>query len=182
MSIGFRKSLFGFNSSDVIEYIEKAHRNFSKKEEALKKEMKELENTLSKTRNDMDKLTAERDELNVKLTEFNAKSEEIERLSENIGKLYLVAQTNAKAIIENSEANAELSKQEVTNNLTSIDDAHEALKALRESIIKTSDDFTNEVDRLIKSLDTTREQIAQNEENIDAATNEFKTVFSEINK
>lgn len=182
MAIGFRKSLFGFNSSDVIEYIEKAHRNFSKKEEALKKEMKELENNLIKTQNDMKALTAERDELNVKLAEFNAKSEEIERLSENIGKLYLVAQTNAKAIMENSEANAELSKQEVTNNLSSIDDAHYALNALRESIIKTSNDFTNEVDSLIKSLNSTREQIAQNEENIENAVEDFKSVFSEITK
>ena len=32
MAVGFKKSLFGFNCADVIEYIEKTHKSFVQKE------------------------------------------------------------------------------------------------------------------------------------------------------
>ena len=35
MSVGFRKSLLGFNCSDVMEYIEKSQNRFSKREKEL---------------------------------------------------------------------------------------------------------------------------------------------------
>ena len=180
MSVGFRKSLFGFNSNDVIEYIEKAHRNFNKKENELNKKLDELKEELKVSAEKYDKLSLEKEELNAKLEEFNAKSEEIEMLSQKIGKLYLVAQTNSKAIIENSEKSAEISNEEVSKNLMSIDEAHKSLQALRESITKTSEDFVNEVDRLMSSLVDTREQITENDAIIEEAKKEFAEVFKNI--
>lgn len=180
MAVGFKKSLFGFNCADVIEYIEKTHKSFVQKEKDLNTKVEGLLGELDTAKSVQQKLEAEKQELDRKLNEFNAKYEEIERLSENIGKLYLVAQTNAQAIINNSEENAKLSQNEVNRNLYTIDEAHRSLEELRQHISKTSEDFTAEVDRMMSSLVETREQIANNTEIIDNAKNEFAEVYDSI--
>lgn len=180
MAVGFRKSLFGFNSNDVIEYIESTHKSFVKKEKDLKADIEALKNELELSNKKCDKLELEKAEIDKKLAEFNAKYDEIERLSENIGKLYLVAQTNAKAIIENSENSAKIAEDEVNKNIYSINEAHESLKNLRQSIIKTSDDFVVEVDTLISSLNATCQKISNNSEVAENAKNQFEAIFASI--
>ena len=180
MSIGFRKSLFGFSCADVTEYIEKTHKSFVQKEKKLNSRVEELLSELNSVNEAKDKLEAEKQELDRKLNEFNQKYEEIERLSENIGKLYLVAQTNAQAIISNSEESARISNEEVSRNLYTIDEAHSSLEELRQHIAKTSDDFIAEVDRMMSSLNATREKIAKNTDNSDSAKKEFDEVYESI--
>ena len=180
MSVGFKKSLFGFNCSDVMEYIERTHNSFVQKESKLNSKLEELNKELNLSKEAQLKLEAEKAELDQKLNEFNAKYEEIEKLSENIGKLYLVAQTNAQAIMENSENSAKISAEEVNKNLFTIDQAHESLTELRLKIAKTSDDFISEVDALMSSLTDTREKIALNSQNEASAKNEFETIYNSI--
>ncbi len=177
---GFKKSLFGFNREDVINYIEKNHRKFSEIEESLKAEISVLKSELSKTLEEKEKLNTEKQQLDKKLQEFNAKYEEIERLSENIGKLYLVAQTNAEAIIENTESSAKLITDEVNRNLYTIGEAHQSLAELRNNIAVTSKGFVDEVDSLMKSLNDTRRQIEDNSKNAADAKDEFNKVYSSI--
>ncbi len=182
MTVGFRKSLFGFNQDDVINYIQKTHKSFSKQTELLNEKADSLAKELKLSKEDYDKLMQEKAVVDQKLNEFNEKYEEIERLSENIGKLYLVAQANAQAIMANSKENAELSVAEVEKNLSSIDEAHESLNALRESIVKTSDDFVNEVNTLLQSLDETRQKITENTQNSENAKEQFDKVYEQIVK
>lgn len=178
MAVGFRKSLFGFNCGDVINYIEKSHKGFAEKETELNQKLEELSSELELSRENIQTLKAEKDAISEKLNGITEKYEEIERLSENIGKLYLVAQANARAIIESSEKNAQLANSEVEKNLCTISEAHKSLDELRRSIAKTSDDFINEVNSLIASLDRTREEVAANI----SAGNEKKLAFDEIYK
>lgn len=180
MSIGFRKSLFGFNCDDVIDYVEKAHRKFKLKSDELTQKADDLSTQLKLSQEAYDKLLAEKNEISEKLEAFTKKADEIEQLSENIGKLYLVSQTNAQAIISNAESSSELINHEVNKNLSAIDDAHASLNALRESIVKTSDSFIKEVENMLSSLDVTRQQITQNTQNSQDAINEFETVFESI--
>lgn len=180
MSIGFRKSLFGFNCDDVIDYVEKAHRKFKLKSDELTQKADDLSAQLKLSQEAYDKLLAEKNEISEKLEAFTKKADEIEQLSENIGKLYLVSQTNAQAIISNAESSSELINLEVNKNLSAIDDAHASLNALRENIVKTSDSFIKEVENMLSSLDVTRQQITQNTQNSQDAINEFETVFESI--
>lgn len=177
---GFKKSLFGFNCADVLAYIEKSHKKSAALEQKLNGKIEELNVNIDTLKADNEKISLERDELEKKLAEFNAKYEEIERLSENIGKLYLVAQANAQAIIENSENNAKLISQEVDKNLNSIDEAHESLNLLRENITKTSNEFVNEVEALIASLSDTKQQILDNSSNAKEAKEEFIEIYESI--
>ncbi len=182
MSVGFRKSLFGFNCDDVIRYIEKTHKTFSEKANSLNEKADDLAKQLEFSKEQYENLMEEKNVIRAKLNEFTEKYEEIERLSENIGKLYLVAQANAQAIMANSENSAQISNEQVERNLSSIDEAHISLGQLRENILETSNDFVKEVDSLISSLETTREKITENTKGIEVAKENFETVYESIVK
>ena len=162
MSAGFRKSLFGFNCEDVMEYIEKSQKSFVEREKDLSEQVEKLSAELELSNDNYRKLNEEKETISKKLEEFNEKYEEIGRLSENIGKLYLVAQANARAIMANSEKIAGLAAAQVQKNLSTLEEAHASLDELKKNIVRTTDEFVDEVDELIASLIDAREQIISN--------------------
>ncbi len=180
MSIGFKKSLFGFNCNDVIDYIERLHTKFKNKTDELTQKTEELSQDLALSKENYQKLLEEKNALSEKLDEFSQKAEEIEKISENIGKLYLVSQANAKVLMSNAEESTNIAKTEVEKNLSAIDEAHISLNELRRNIQKTSDDFIKEVDVLLGSLDATREQITKNFETSNIAVEDFESILESI--
>ena len=180
MSIGFRKSLFGFNSQDVMDYIDKTHRSFSKTENELNTKIDELTTLLATAKKEQEKLENEKAELNAKIDAFNEKYDEIERLSENIGKLYLVAQSNAQAIMNNAKEEARIAEEEAKRNIVTIDETHDALSELRSDILRTSQEFSAKVDGLVTSLNTAREKIASDIDDTITHSEEFDKVYKSI--
>ena len=182
MAVGFRKSLFGFNCDDVMKYIERSQKSFAEKEKDLTNQVEELSKSLDLSNENYRKLNDEKELIAKKLADFSEKYEEIERLSENIGKLYLVAQANAQAIMANSEENANLANSEVEKNLSAINDAHESLDSLRKSVIQPSNEFLCEIGGLISSLNETKETIAANIASDEEHKNQFNEVFRTLTK
>ncbi len=181
MSVGFRKSLFGFNSDDVIAYIEESHKKFSAKEAELNKKINSLDETIIAVNAQLDSVKEAKASVEAQLKEYTDKQDEIERLSQNIGKLYLVAQANAKSIMQNSTENQDITNREVEKNLHSIDNAHEQLAALKAEIMQTSNDFINRVDTLVSSLATAREQVTQKNIINQELTEQFESLLVDIN-
>ncbi len=182
MSVGFKKSLFGFDTKDVLKYIKDTQADFDAKEAALNEKLEELERMLKASKESYDTLASENAELNKKIDDFNAKYSEIDLISENIGKLYLSAQTNALTVMNNSEENAAKTREEVNRNLSTIEESHEALSQLRESINKIANDFSSKVDGLISSLDKIRTQISANNDAVEAAKTDFAEVYASISE
>jgi len=180
MSTGFRKSLFGFKSQDVMDYIDRTHRSFANKENELNGKIDELTSLLKKAEIEQQRLENEKAELNAKIDSFNDKYDEIERLSENIGKLYLVAQSNAQAIMNNAKEEARFAEEEAKRNMVTIDETHEALSELRSEILKTSQEFSQKVDTLVNSLSEAREKIAADCDDTLKHSDEFDKVFKSI--
>ncbi len=176
MAAGFRKSFLGFNCEDVLNYIESSHKAHNEKEKELKGEISNLNGTVESLKKQLSDLTAERDEISAKLQEFNKKYEEIDRLSQNIGKLYLVAQSNAQAIMRNAAESSAMAQSEVENNVNVISDAHQSLTDIRNEINETSAAFTKKVGELINSLDETRKQITDNTADIEQRKEDFAAV------
>ena len=179
---GFRRSLFGFNTDDVLEYIEKTHKSFSKKQDALNQKADSLAKDLELSKEQYDNLMAEKAIVDEKLNAFVEKYEEIEKLSENIGKLYLVAQANAQAIMKNSESSLNISNAEVEKNLNSIDEAHASLDEIRANIVKTSEDFVSELDELIQSLVETKDKITGNNKEAEESIDNFDKFYESLMK
>ncbi len=182
MSVGFRKSLFGFNCDDVIEYVEQSHKKFSEKENELNQKIDLLDNTIANINSQLEDVKSAKSAVEAQLKEYTDKYDEIERLSQNIGRLYLVAQTNAKSIMQNSTDNRDIANKEVERNLGSIDNAHEALAALKAEIMQTSSDFVHKVDALVTSLATAREEINNKNINNRELTEQFESLLADIKK
>ena len=182
MSVGFRKSFLGFNCDDVIEYIQNSHKKFTEKEKELNLKINDLDKTIAAVNAQLDDVKAAKASVEAQLKEYTDKYDEIERLSQNIGKLYLVAQTNAKAIMQNSTDNREIANHEVEKNLHSIDNAHEELEALKAEIMQTSNEFVNKVDTLVASLSNARDQVSKNNVDNKELTEQFESLLVEIGK
>lgn len=182
MAVGFKKSLFGFNCDDVMQYIERSQKSFAEKEKELSEQVDTLSRDLDLSNENYRKLNAEKEIIAKKLADFSEKYEEIERLSENIGKLYLVAQANAQAIMENSEKNSRLANKEVEKNLSAINDAHDSLDSLKKTVRQTSDEFLSEIDALVSSLNETREAISANITADEEHKNQFDEVYRTLTK
>ena len=182
MSVGFRKSLFGFNCDDVINYIEESHRKFNEKEKELNEKIDNLDNTIASVNSQLEDVKTAKQAVEVQLKEYTDKYDEIERLSQNIGKLYLVAQANAKSIMQNSTENRDIANREVEKNLHSIDSAHEQLVSLKAEIMQTSNDFIQQVDSLVTSLATARQQVTQKNADNRELAEQFENIFVDVNK
>ena len=156
MSLGFRKSLFGFNCDDVVNYISKTHKSYTEKEIVLNEQISDLKNEINSIKNQLLDVTKEKAEIEARLKEFTDKYEEMERLSKNIGKLYLVAKSNAQAVMKEASECADISRKEAQKNISSIDSAHSKLTDVKESIVNTSAQFAKDIDTLTKSLDDAR--------------------------
>ncbi len=182
MSVGFRKSLFGYNQDDVIEYVKRLHNNFSLKEESFKKQLSDLEEKINMLTQNLEASENENKVLEGKLAEYNSKKAEMERLSENIGKLYMVSQANAKTIMSNAEESSKITNNEIARNVSVIEETHEALESLNRSINETSQSFTKEVEALMQSLSQTKEKLsADNAENLQASE-EFASLLEAVSK
>ncbi len=181
MSVGFRKSLFGFNCDDVIDYIQESHKKFSDKEKELNQKIESLDQTIATVNLQLEDVKSAKAAVEAQLKEYTDKYDEIERLSQNIGKLYLVAQANAKSIIKNSNENRDIANREVERNLHSIDNAHEQLAALKAEIMQTSNDFVSKVDALVTSLSTAREQVSSNNTDNRELVEQFENLLADVN-
>lgn len=182
MGIGFKKSLFGFNCDDVVSYIESSHKSYVEKETVLNEKIEELDTSVKSLTAQMEEIKAAKAEVESQLKTYTDKYDEIERLSQNIGKLYLVSQTNSKAIMKTSQESAELSRKEIERNIATLDDAHESLSELKAKIISTSDNFIKQVEELLTSLDTTKGAIEQNNFDCIKNTENFESVYADITK
>lgn len=182
MSVGFRRSLFGFNCDDVFNYIEQSHKKFSEKESELTGKIDSLDKTIAEITAKLEAVVASKAAVEAQLKEYTDKYDEIERLSQNIGRLYLVAQANAGSIMQNTNENVDIAEREVEKNLHSIDNAHDELEALRSEIVQTSSEFVKKVDALVASLTSAREQIGENNKQNEELAEQFENLLADVNQ
>lgn len=181
MSAGFRKSFLGFNCDDVINYIEASQAKFTRREAELNSKISELEAQHLETLSQIEAINAQKALVESELATYKAKCDEIEHLSESIGKLYLVSQTSAKNIINNSVESSKLANEEIFKNIDSIDTAHGALLEIRAQIEETTRNFINKVDYLSSSLEATKGALVERGIDSDKQLEEFNAVFNKIN-
>ena len=176
----FRKSLFGFNSDDVSDYITKTHKKHSEEVTVLKEEIETLSDKLVIAESNLQSIASENAELQEKLKVYTDKYDEIERLAQNIGKLYVVANANAKAIMESAENNKDISKSEVEKNLKNADDIQKSLISTRDEITKTAAEFSDKLDGLLRELEQAKSSIAESETESEKKIEEFNSLIKSI--
>lgn len=182
MSMGFRKSMFGFKRGDVHHYIDDLNKSHSEKQWALERRVSALTEEINQLRQELANANAEKFRIEHELKEYTDKYDEIERLSQNIGKLYLVAQSNARAIMKNSDENRDAVRREVESNLDSIDSTHVSLDEIKTKMLETSSEFVSRLEDLMSSLESARSQISDNDTDNDGKVKDFETLYSGLSK
>ena len=180
MKAGFRKSLFGFNSDDVIEYIEKTHKDFCEKETLLNEKIDELKDELNSAKLQISDIIAEKTKIENDLKEYTEKYDEIERLSQNIGKLYLVSEANANAVIENAKQSREISEEAVSKSIKCADDTYASLASLKDEIVKTSSEYLEKINSLMLSLESMKNNIYNNNLSAEKSIEEYEELLNSI--
>lgn len=180
MALGFRKSIFGYNCEDVSEYLLKNQNSHKQAVAALNDTITELREKLADAEENNTKLCEVNSDLQSQLDFYKSKYEEVKTLSENIGKLYLVAQTNAKSIINAADEARAASLEEIEDNIAVISNTNAALSDIKENILKMSDNFVNEIEKLTASLEKIKTMATSADENGDAKKDEFEKVFKNI--
>lgn len=182
MSVGFRKSFFGFNCDDVISYVQLTHKNHAEQEQQLNEEIDSLKGDIKDLEGKLEQIKKERDDIAARLKVFEDKRDEIERLSKNIGKLYLVANNNARAIMKNSQECSAAAADEVENNLNAVLEAQASLGDVKNELNELNLSFAEKIGSLTRELDEAKAQITEKLQANEELTEEFESVVNTIER
>ncbi|MBQ7107293.1 MAG: hypothetical protein IJN93_07275 [Clostridia bacterium] len=182
MALGFHKSLFGYNCEEVTEYVHKTITSNQEIQNSLNNKIKDANLEIDKLKSLISDMNTEKAQIEEQLAYYQAKYEEIKILSENIGKLYLVAQTNANAIINAAEKSKDATYTEIGNNLAVIDSTNESLNEMKTRINELTAEFCSRVDELNGSLLKTKLLIENATADSAASKEEYDTVFNSLTK
>ncbi len=182
MALGFHKSLFGYNCDEVVQYIQKSNATNQEIQNSLNQKIKDNQEVILNLQNDIKNFNSQINELSQQADFYKTKYEEIKTLSENIGKLYLVAQTNAKAIITAAQQSKSVTDDEINSNIALIDKTNASLNSMKQYITQITDEFTKKVDELNVSLIETKAIISGNSNKIEEHKENFDSVYESITK
>lgn len=171
MSKGFRKSLFGFNTTDVLSYIAAADKAAKLKTDELNAKIAELE---SKEK----ELSEQNAVLTEKNAEYESKKEQIRVMSENVARMYLSAKTTSQLMIEKAEESRRLLAKENEEQLTALSKTNESMQSVKEKITATAENYCDELNSLCASLEAIKREIDKNEKDTEAAVKEFSDLVS----
>ena len=185
--IGFRSAMFGFNKTDVNMYLMKLQQEYALKEQDFVKKLADIEKENSSLKEKCNSVEGElqktRDELNRVNGEFaylKGKEQEIEQMSESIGTMYMVAMQNAEQIISEAEACAREVNEISALRLEAAARAEEQLKAIKESIKTSAEEFAENINSMSLSLEGPKNRLAAQLEGRKATLTEADAVLPEI--
>ena len=103
-------------------------------------------------------------------------------MSESIGRLYLVAQANASAIITAANENAEAARSVVEQNVAVADNAEEDLNEIGRVLLAKTKEYSEELEALKAKLYDTKQKIAENTAEIDKLKDESSAVTAGVSQ
>lgn len=187
--INLRNSLFGYNKEDVYNYIKALNDKAEASKCELNDKIKELEAKVSEKSNELfvseqkcNALCTENASLLAELEDFKNREAAITQLSESIGRLYIVAQANAKIISNSAKENAELVNSEADSHLDVVNSAHDELQEIKNDISDMTKRFIEEIERLSSELESTKQALSENKKLIKQAEINTEAMLSTVEK
>ena len=171
MSKGFRKSLFGFNTTDVLSYI-------AASDKAAKLKTDELNNNINQLERKIKELEENNAVLIEKNAEYESKKEQIRLMSENVARMYLSAKTTSQLMVEKAEESRQLIAKENEEQLDTLSKTNESMKNIKEQITSTANSYCQELTELCASLESIKMEIDKNNKDTEEAVKEFSDLVS----
>ncbi len=182
MALGFRKSLFGYNQDDVNDYIQRQAVKNTQIQTELNTKIKQNEDSIKALTEQLNAANQKNSELSESIDFYRKKYEEVKTLSDNIGKLYLVAQTNAKAIMNAAEQAKGAAQVEIDKNIDVLNATNETLNALKAKVQEMCDSFAGDVDSLSAELLDAKSIIVSSAASQQENCDNFEKLYSSLQK
>lgn len=182
MALGFRKSLFGYNQDDVTDYIQRQAVKNTQIQTELNTKIKQNEDSIKALTEQLNTANQKNNELTENIEFYRKKYEEVKTLSDNIGKLYLVAQTNAKAIMSAAEQAKGVAQDEIDKNLEILNTTSETLNTLKAKVQEMCNSFAGDVDSLSAELLEAKTVIENSATLQQENSNNFEKLYSSLEK
>ena len=167
----FKKALFGFRKSAVLDYVEEYQKDSRETIDALKKELAECQEQLAQA-------NAVNAELESKLQECEGAVDELHSLAESlqaqvseqaelhhrIGDVYVEAKADAKRILEDADSNAQnilqAAKDSTNVTLRQIDDTVSEMSAIKTSVDALAYHFGEKLSLIDSALSALRQKLS----------------------
>lgn len=182
MALGFRKSLFGYNQDDVTDYIQRQAVKNTQIQTELNTKIKQNEASIKALTEQLNDANTKNSELTESIEFYREKYEEVKTLSDNIGKLYLVAQTNAKAIMNAAEQAKDAAQGEITKNIDVLNATGETLGALKAKMLEMCNSFVGDIENLSAELDDAKKVIETSSATQQENSENFEKLYSSLQK
>lgn len=172
MHKGFRKSLFGFNTNDVLAYIAATDKVAKDKIDALTKQIDNLNK-------EIDALNARNENLSKIAEEYDSKKEQIKLMSDNIARIYVTAKTTSKILIDNANESRILIEEANKERLETLSDAQNSMEQVKSKLNTTANIYAKEITALCENLESIKSKIDENEKENETANIEFKKLVNQ---
>ena len=169
MSKKFRNSILGFNRDDVMAFVLEAKDNeikFKKTIDELNEKIGQLQASLDEMSLLQEQTAAILKETEKELNTYKEREGTLTKLSESIGRLYLVAQANANAVVASANDSAAESERIVQSNLEVACSAESKLAEISEVLNEKTKAYLSEINELEQDLAAVKERISANNADI----------------
>lgn len=169
MSKKFRSSILGFNRDDVMAFVLEAKDNeikFKKTIDELNEKIGQLQASLDEMSLLQEQTAAILKETEKELNTYKEREDSLTKLSESIGRLYLVAQANANAVVAAANDSAAESERIVQSNLEVACSAESKLAEISEVLNEKTKAYLSEINELEQDLAAVKERISANSSDI----------------
>lgn len=175
----FKKSLFGFKKSSVLNYIEEYQADYKAKSDAADEKLKELSekfNELEAKYNDaiavnialegkLSECEAALGELTSTATELQSEIERNKNLHEKIGDVYIEAKADAKQIVDTASGNAKnilkTADRSVGFTAEQIENTVEDLSSIRHDLERSVRSFNDRIHQINATLSDVKSQLSR---------------------
>ncbi len=175
----FKKSLFGFKKSSVLNYIEEYQADYKAKSDAADEKLKELSekfNELEAKYNDaiavnialeskLSECEAALGELTSTAAELQSEIERNKNLHEKIGDVYIEAKADAKQIVDTASGNAKnilkTADRSVGFTAEQIENTVEDLSSIRHDLERSVRSFNDRIHQINATLSDVKSQLSR---------------------
>lgn len=171
--VGFRTSVFGFQKSEVIEYLNETHKEYTAKEQESLKKISDLEDKLESSKKSVAELQNRLEEIEKEVAYYRDKEAEIEKMSVSIGTMYLVAKQNADEMISTAERYASEVTEHSMHQLEAANKASEQLAELKNGVSQSAEKFATDLAGLTEALNESRERLESQMKYLESASSEI---------
>ncbi len=166
MKIGFKKSLFGFNCNEVIDYIKSSNQRFNDEKEKYQIAIDSLNKKIKSNEESIEFLSAQ-------LETYIEKEAQINELAQKMSELYLTSKITAEEVLKNAEANKNQVNELVNMNLVSVSNANKELENIESELDNSVAEFNSLVRELKLNLENTKQDLAKRNKEIESFEEEF---------